>query len=203
MMEGVQMEELWRSYHSRLLAFIASKGGSPEDAEDLLQEVFLRLYARVCCMPTAELVEKLIYRIARNLIIDRYRRRRRTEGLSDDIAAPYGSPEIGEDPYAALARSLRGTVEELPEPYRGALLATEYEGLTQADLAEREGISLSGAKSRVQRARAKLKALLLECCSFELDVLGRIIDYRERCCRALAAGLRSAAPHRTDSARNF
>jgi RNA polymerase sigma-70 factor, ECF subfamily len=55
--------------------------------------------------------------------------------------------------------------------------------LSQQHLAEREGISLSGAKSRVQRAREKLRQLLLECCHFELDRLGRIIDYHRRCCR--------------------
>ena len=76
---------------------------------------------------------------------------------------------------------IRGAVAGLPEPYREALLLTEYEGLTQQQLAERVGISLSGAKSRVQRGREKLKQILLDCCHVELDRRGGIIDYQGQC----------------------
>jgi RNA polymerase sigma-70 factor (ECF subfamily) len=72
-------------------------------------------------------------------------------------------------------------VDELPETYREALRLTEYEGLSQKELSERVGISFSGAKSRVQRARAKIKQQLLDCCHFELDHAGRIIDYQPHC----------------------
>ena len=47
-------------------------------------------------------------------------------------------------------------------------------------MAERLGISISGAKSRVQRARAKLKAMMLECCHIDLDSRGSVIDYRPK-----------------------
>jgi RNA polymerase sigma-70 factor (ECF subfamily) len=67
-------------------------------------------------------------------------------------------------------------IYSLPEPYRDALVLTEYEGLTQKQMAKRLGISISGAKSRVQRGRAQLKRMLLERCEFEFDRLGRIID---------------------------
>ena len=72
-------------------------------------------------------------------------------------------------------------VESLPADYREALILTEYEGLTQRALAERLGLSFSGAKSRVQRAREKLKAMLLDCCHFEFDRFGKIIDYQPNC----------------------
>jgi len=72
-------------------------------------------------------------------------------------------------------------VERLPWPYRQALLLTEYEGLTQKELGQRLGLSLSGAKSRVQRARDQFRDLLLECCHFEFDRRGTIIDYHPNC----------------------
>lgn len=72
-------------------------------------------------------------------------------------------------------------VDALPSSYREALRLTEYQGLSQKALSERLGISFSGAKSRVQRARAKLKQQLLECCHFQFDHAGRIIDYQPRC----------------------
>jgi RNA polymerase sigma-70 factor (ECF subfamily) len=65
--------------------------------------------------------------------------------------------------------------------YREALILTEYKGLNQRELAERLGLSFSGAKSRVQREREKLKTMLLDCCHFEFDRLGKIIDYQPNC----------------------
>lgn len=133
-------------------------------------------------------MERWIYRVTRNLIIDHYRSRKGSEVmvdvievLADDTESPYGRPEFDDDPVAALAISLRETVDMLPEPYRQAMILTEFQGLTQAELAENEGITLGAAKSRILRAREKLKALLLDCCHFELDKHGRIINYEKRC----------------------
>jgi len=72
-------------------------------------------------------------------------------------------------------------VDSLPADYRQALLLTEYQGLTQRELAQKLGLSVSGAKSRVQRAREKLKAMLLDCCHFEFDRRGKVIDYQPNC----------------------
>jgi RNA polymerase sigma-70 factor, ECF subfamily len=182
MIESVQVVEIWRRYYDRLLGFVRSKVESPEEAEDILQELFIRVHSGICCMQEWTVMERLIYRIARNLIIDHYRKSRAVDELPDDIEDECGMPELDEDPIAQLAFSIRETVDELPEPYRSALVATEYDGQTQARLAEREGISLSAAKSRVQRAREKLKEALLECCHFELDSRGGIMGYQERCC---------------------
>jgi RNA polymerase sigma-70 factor (ECF subfamily) len=74
----------------------------------------------------------------------------------------------------------------LKPAYRDALLLTEWEGLTQFEMGKRLGLSPSGAKSRVQRARDQLKNLLLDCCRFELDHRGNIIEMtpRKNKCRA-------------------
>ena len=80
-----------------------------------------------------------------------------------------------------LSQCVSGMVAALPEAYRDALRLTEYQGLSQKALSERLGISFSGAKSRVQRARAKIKEQLLNCCHFQFDYAGRIIDYQSRC----------------------
>ena len=76
--------------------------------------------------------------------------------------------------------AFRRMIYSLPEPYRDALVLTEFEGLTQKELAERLGISLSGAKSRVQRGREQLKVMLHEWCAFEFDRRGRVIECQPR-----------------------
>ena len=77
-----------------------------------------------------------------------------------------------------IAAGLGCIVQQLSPRYREAIELTELQGLTQSEVGARLGLSLSGAKSRVQRGRAKLKDLLLECCHFELDRHGNVIDYR-------------------------
>jgi RNA polymerase sigma-70 factor (ECF subfamily) len=71
-------------------------------------------------------------------------------------------------------------VERLPGKYRQAVILTTYQGLTQKEMGKKLGLSLSGAKSRAQRAREKLKDMLMECCDFELDRFGKIIDYEPK-----------------------
>ena len=92
---------------------------------------------------------------------------------------------VPEDPFDDVVRDLlpyvKKLVDSLPYDYRQALLLTEYEGLSQRELAQRLGLSISGAKSRVQRAREKVRLMLLNCCHFQFDGLGRIIDYQPNC----------------------
>jgi len=176
-----EFSALWDKYSDRIFSFIQGKVESREEAEDLLQEVFIRVHTGLCCFHEWELMERWIYRVTRNLIVDHYRASRPSEEYRDLAESSYASPDVAEDPLASLAFSLKEMIGKLPEPYREALLLSEYEGLSRAELAARLGISLPAAKSRVQRARERLKDLLLECCHFELDRLGGIIDYGERC----------------------
>ncbi len=174
------LDQIWDQYSHRLKAFIRSRVEDDASAEDLLQEVFIRVHRHLCCQPAWNKPDGWFYQIARNLIIDHYRRRRELVELPDSLPAEPDLPE--DDPEAELALSLKDLIDELPEPYRQALLLTEYRGLSQKQLAERQGLSLSGAKSRVQRARDRLRAMLLQCCHFEFDRRGRIVDYYEHCC---------------------
>ena len=171
---------LWEQCSQRLASFIRSRVGNEDDADDILQEVFIRIHRHLCCQPAWERPDAWFYQIARNLIIDHYRSRKEWMEVPESLPAEPDLPE--EDPEAALALSLTELVNELPEPYRQALLLTEYQGLNQKELAESQGISLSGAKSRVQRAREKLRDMLLNCCHFEFDRRGRVLDYYECCC---------------------
>ncbi len=185
-MQDEHLQKLWNDYYDRLLSFVRGKITDEHEAEDLVQEVFLRTHQGLCCMEAVANLESWIYRVTRNLVIDHYRRRRPSDELPEDLPALIDVP-AEEDPRTRLAFSLRETIDELPREYRDALVATEYDGLSLQQLADRERISLSGAKSRVQRGREKLRQLLLECCHFELDRRGRIIDYHQRCCSCSAA----------------
>jgi RNA polymerase sigma-70 factor (ECF subfamily) len=70
----------------------------------------------------------------------------------------------------------------LPTEYCEALCLTEIDGVTQKEYAEKKGLSYSGAKSRVQRARMMLKDMLLECCHYHFDKYGTVFDIQPKCC---------------------
>jgi RNA polymerase sigma-70 factor (ECF subfamily) len=180
-MANLSIEQLWSDFSARLGAFIRSRVEDEAAAQDLLQEVFLRIHTRMATLRDSERIESWVYQIARHAIIDHYRARRSLGPIPETVHDP---EELFQEPDSAdeIAASLRDMVAALPEPYREALVLTEFQGLSQQELANRLGISLSGAKSRVQRARQKIKDELLTCCHFEFDRYGRIVDYWEHCC---------------------
>ena len=190
-MQTETLETLWERYSCRLLAFIRSRVSDEAEAEDILQEVFVRVHRHLCCLPTPAKMDSWIYQIARHLIIDSYRRRKPQVELPESFPAEADLPE--DDPEAELSLSMRDLLDELPASDRQTLLLTDFQGLSQRELASRLGISVSGAKSRVQRARDKLRAMLLACCHFELDRRGRILDYYQSCADCNSAGPHQAA----------
>jgi RNA polymerase sigma-70 factor (ECF subfamily) len=186
------LEAIWDHFCCRLKTFINSRVSDEGDAEDILQEVFLRIHRHLCCLPEADKLDSWVYQIARNLIIDHYRRRKELVEIPESLPAEMDIPE--EDLETELAGSLKEMIDELPELYRQALILSEYQGLNQNELAEKLGISLSGAKSRVQRARRMLRDMLLACCHFEMDRRGRILDYYPRCNGCSTAAEKRASP---------
>lgn len=176
----IDLEAIWDRFSQRLLTFIRSRTNNDTEADDILQEVFIRVHQHLCCLPQPEKLEPWLYQITRNLIIDHYRKRKEQIEVPEDLPAEPDLPDV--DPGTELAASLHEMIDQLPEPYRQALVMSEYQGIPQKEMAELLGLSFSGAKSRVQRARDKLRALLLECCHFELDRRGRVMDYYARCC---------------------
>ena len=173
-------EKVWEVFHPELKKFIRKRVPEEQSAEDILQEVFLKIHTRIDTLRDAEKLQSWIYQIARNTIADFYREHRATLELPESLLLP-DEPLIDDDVVKELIPCIKAMVDSLPHDYRQALVLTEYEGLTQRELAERMNLSFSGAKSRVQRGREKLKGMLLDCCHFEFDRLGKVIDYQPRC----------------------
>jgi len=177
------METAWEELRARLRGFIARRVGDEAEVEDILQEVLLRIHRHGDTLERAEHVHAWVYQIARNAIADSYRARGARAALTAALAGPGGAvedaPAVG-DPRAELAACLAPMIDRLPDAYGQAIALTEFEGLTQESAASRLGLSLPGMKARVQRARRRLKAMLLECCQVELDRRGGIAAYAAR-----------------------
>jgi RNA polymerase sigma-70 factor, ECF subfamily len=174
-------ETVWEGFHGRLKQFILRRVPDEQNAEDILQDVFLKVHLHIDTLRNEQRLESWVYQITRNAIADYYRAQREIRGLPDALVLPVLPDDALDDAVRELSPCVRAMVNSLPDDYRQALVLTEYEGLTQKEMGERLGLSFSGAKSRVQRAREKLKDMLLDCCHFEFDRFGGIIDYQPRC----------------------
>ncbi len=150
------------------------------DIDDVLQDVYLRVQQALPRLRDRERFVPWLYQVARSAVQESLRQRARhplprdEEPLADAAIAPGEPDDTGLAAYAA------GAVARLPSPYREALTLTELQGLTQSDAAEVLGVSLSAMKSRVQRGRDKLRAILHECCHIALDARGGVIGCEPR-----------------------
>jgi RNA polymerase sigma-70 factor, ECF subfamily len=173
-----EMESIWKEYYEPLQGFIGKRVSDASAVEDILQEVFLKIYDKFYTLRDSRRIRNWIYRITRNAIIDYYRGRRPTGELPETIA--YSEMGESEKAQQEIAKCIVPMIERLPDHYRQAVMLSEIQGLKQRDIARREGLSLSGAKSRVQRGRKMLKGMLLDCCRFEFDKHGNLIDYERQ-----------------------
>jgi RNA polymerase sigma-70 factor (ECF subfamily) len=171
---------LWEQFSIPLKDFIKKRVNNDQDVEDILQTVFLKIHIHINNLIETNKVRGWIYSITRNAIIDFYRSKNQDsdiESLSEDILIGVQEEETLNN---EISQCLNTMIQYLPEKYKQAIILTEFHNLTQKELADRTGLSVSGAKSRVQRARLLLKEMLMNCCILELDRRGNVIDYKHK-----------------------
>lgn len=174
----------WTAVEARLRGYVGRRV-DPGSVDDVVATIMLRLVKHRDELTGARTPSAWMLRVAANSIADYHRKRAaearalaraalEPESTSDDERSETASAS------AEIAGCLVPMIQELPEPYREALMLIDIDGLAQTEAARRLGLSVSGMKSRVQRGRAKLKDALLRCCAIELDRRGGVVDYRPR-----------------------
>lgn len=176
---------IWEQVHERLRAFIAKRVENEAEAEDVLQDVFVRVHRSLPQLKDPDRVVPWVYQITRHAIIDYYRssgHRALPIGLAEELEVEQAALPSESQPTARteLSGCLRPMIAKLPDEYRQAIMLVELDGLTQKEAAQRLGLSIPGMKSRVQRGRRQLKMLLEECCEIELDGRKGVMDFERR-----------------------
>jgi RNA polymerase sigma-70 factor (ECF subfamily) len=166
----------WPEWIDDLRRFVRRRVADEHAADDLVQDTLAKVAARVQQGAPAGPWPAWILRVARNAIVDYYRKKGREPQPVDDVPAP---AETASE-RAGLLRSFRNFVHALPPEQREAVLLTEYEGVSQKQLADRLGIPVSTVKSRVQRGKKRLERALRDCCTFEFDRRGHLVDWQRR-----------------------
>lgn len=204
-------KQMWSELTTGLRAFVGRRVSNPADVDDIVQRVFLSVHRGLPSLRDNDRLHAWVYQTARNAIVDYYRsparRREISVGGDADVAEAAADryrdlEETDRSAAGELAGCLQPLMRSLPLADAEALRLTEIEGMTQAESASRLGLSVSGMKSRVQRARRRLRATLEMCCRVELDRRGSVMDYEPRqkngCGPCGDRARDAAAPERAD-----
>lgn len=166
----------WEKHEQELKGFLLSQLRDSDLADDLLQDTFIRALAQGSRFCELENARAWLFRVARNRLTDFHRTSKHTTEVPDNL--PQHPPE--DEPVANLVQCLPRALGELSAEDSDAIRRCDLDGLTQREYAERAGISLTAAKSRLQRARKRLKQHLHEVCQVRYDDSGSVCCFVPR-----------------------
>jgi RNA polymerase sigma-70 factor (ECF subfamily) len=160
----------WGSLYTKLVSFVNSKVKDRPTAEDIVQDVFVKVHTKSGQLRDTEKITGWIYQITRNTVADHFRNNGRN---LEPVNLQWESDH--HEFNDCVAHCLQVLMNTLPEKYRVPLELTEIENLSQYEVAQRLNLTYSGARSRVQRARKILKEKLHELYRVETDSYGNVI----------------------------
>jgi RNA polymerase sigma-70 factor (ECF subfamily) len=174
--DKIRTQQIWTDYKEELFAFIRSRVKNKMEAEDILQEVFIKVHLHLKSLKDQQRLIAWLYQVSRNAIQDYYRKQRNF--VSIDNMEP--RQEETNTKNKEFLTCMLPFINKLPAKYKEALVFSDLKQMKQTQLADKLKISYSGLKSRVQRARQMLHAYFSECCTIVNDKYGNIVSHESR-----------------------
>ena len=175
----MDIKQLWQEYRRQLRQFLLLRVDNPSEVDDLLQEILIKTYQHFNTVQQPGKFQAWLFQIARNTLIDYYRKSR-ADTVDINIASLpqlFDEDEQYEQTRQELAQCIRPFLNQLPDKYREAIELVDLQGTSQKVLATELDLSYSAVKSRVQRGRRMLEKLFWECCNYQLDARGNPIEF--------------------------
>ena len=182
----INIEQVWQNIHDPLKAFVIKKVNDSSEADDIVQDTFIKMKMNIDKLEDFSKINAWVYQIARNNINDYFRSKNKFSGHAPEDLNTVELVTEEDDEMKTVLQTKQfsdyasSVINQLPEKYREAVYWADIKGITQNELAEKLSISVSGAKSRVQRGRQKIKEIVLKCCDINADKYGNIVDYVPR-----------------------
>lgn len=170
-----EINYIWKEYHDQLLDFIRKRVKDHADADDILQEVFIKILSKIDTLKDSDKLKNWLYQITRNTINDHYRQQKK--GKNTDEPFDLLEDQDENTSMKAVESWIGLYIDGLPDKYREAVIMSELKGSSIAEIAKNLDLSYTNARARVHRGRLALKKNLTDCCTFHVDVYGNIIDY--------------------------
>jgi RNA polymerase sigma-70 factor (ECF subfamily) len=162
---------IWNEFSDSLTRFIYSRVKNHEITQDLLQEVFIKIHLNIDKIKKRERLKSWVFTITNNVIIDYFKKQTIKQS---QLLEKFESEDANTSEHPA-EDCILPLIHNLPPTYKEAMLLSEVKGLKQAKVAEILQISLSGAKSRIQRGRNLVKQGFIDCCDYKLNEVGYLI----------------------------
>jgi len=176
---NISTDEIWKEFGADLRRFVFSKVPDKVIVDDIIQDIYYKIHSNINSLKDNSKLGSWLFQIARNTIMDYFRREKSAQQLLENMQRE--ESYVVETSTEVLQYCMDFFISRLPEIYRDALIFTEFEGNTQYKLSQKEQISISAAKSRVQRARKLLKEVVINYSYFESNKEGidffNLIDY--------------------------
>ncbi len=172
--------EAWTAHEAELRGYLRHRLADEHAAEDLLQDVFVKAMRQGKGFCKLDNPRAWLFQVARHAIVDRARGARPHVALDDlvhAIEAPAADPVM---PIDAMAGCVARVLNELATEDAHILRACDLEGLTLRQFAERDGLTLPAAKSRLLRARQRMRARLTTACQVSFDADGSVSSHVPR-----------------------
>lgn len=166
----METTNIYNQYSESLKRFILSRVKDKDATNDILQEVFIKIHLKKDSIKNPESIKSWVFTIANNTILDYFKKNSKKLDIIDDLP----SIEVEKDKEHSAIDCLKPLIKNLPKTYVDAMLLSEIDGLKQAEVAKRLNISLSGAKSRIQRGRELLKQGFINCCDYKINESGHL-----------------------------
>ncbi len=165
--------EIYDRYYKKVRNFILASVRDEWTADDLTQETFIRVQGSLDTLKDPAKLASWIFRIAHNICLDHFRNMKRTSSNECELseAADLFKEAIVQKSLeqSEMSSCVQGVVRLLPEPQRSVLTLFDIAELSHREIAETLDTTVENVKVRLHRARKKLKELLEERCTFEVD----------------------------------
>ena len=167
----------WKDYAAELRSWLRHRIRQPQDVDDMMQDLYIKALRQGSKFCDVQNARAWLFEVSRNALADRLKLKRDMVELPDDLhaAMPEDLP-----PVDNLAACLPRVLSELSPADREAVVLCDLNGLPQADYAAQVGLKLSAAKSRLQRARRRLRAQMMIACQVRMDAAGHVEDFVPR-----------------------
>lgn len=166
----------WTQHAPELRSWLRRRLDQPQDIDDMMQDLFIKALRQGKQFCDVKNTRAWLFEVARNALADRYKHKREFLELPEDMAADE------EDLHAVdlLTVCLPRVMSELSQYDREVIEMCDLQGMSQAEFAERMNLSLPAAKSRVQRARERMRAQMTSACQVRFDSLGHVDSFVTR-----------------------
>jgi RNA polymerase sigma-70 factor (ECF subfamily) len=170
----------WQAHEGELLGYLRHRLSDTDAADDLLQDVFVKAMRHGAGFCRLDNPRAWLFQVARNALVDRARTSHPMEPLPDGLDEAAAPPEEPLAPVDALASCLVRALGELAADDGAVLRACDLEGQTQRAFAEANGLSLPATKSRLLRARQRLRERLTTACQIRFEADGSVANHVPR-----------------------